>query len=97
MSSKLLSNATEVDLSGLVPPEAVTVLLRVTIAPPNGGILIYVGPDYEMPIVANGPVWEGHVDCQPHVIYIQPVGDPAPAWRIDHVGPESEYRVAAAS
>ncbi len=50
-----------------------------------------------MPIVANGPVWEGHVDCQPPVIYIQPVGDPAPAWRIDHVGPESEYRVAAAS
>lgn len=95
MPTTLLSNATEVDLSDLVPPGSVTAMLRVTVAPANAGVLIYVGPDYEMPIVANGPVWEGHVECQPPRIYVQGVGDPPPEWSVEYIG--QAERVAAAS
>jgi hypothetical protein len=95
MPTGLLSKATEIDLSTLVPDGAVTALLRVTITPPTAGILIYVGPDYEMPIVANGPVWEGHVDCYPSRIYVQGVGEPAPRWSVEYIGHEA--RTAAAS
>jgi hypothetical protein len=95
MPTTLLSNATEVDLADLVPPGSVTAMLRVTVEPANAGVLIYVGPDYEMPIVANGPVWEGHVECEPSRIYVQGVGDPSPQWSVEYIG--QAERAAAAS
>lgn len=98
MPGTFLQNATEFDLTGIVPPEAVTAVLRVTIAPAGAGLLIYTAPGYDMPIVANGPVWEGHVECQPPRLLVRAVGDPEPVWIIECLdwGPEREV-VAAAS
>lgn len=95
MPTRLLANATEVDLAEIVPPGAVTALLRVTVAPANAGVLIYVGPDYEMPIVANGPIWEGHVECEPSRIFVQGVGDPAPQWSVEYIGQVEQVSAAS--
>lgn len=97
MPGTLLRNATEIDLTGIVPPEAVTAMLRVTVSPDSGGVLIYAAPDYSIPIVANGPVWEGHVECQPPKLMVCPVGDPEPIWTIECLDYQRERQVTAAA
>ncbi|PKQ08835.1 MAG: hypothetical protein CVT73_05700 [Alphaproteobacteria bacterium HGW-Alphaproteobacteria-12] len=86
MAKIFMRNAVPVDLSGFAPPTATTLVLRVTITPRYGGVFIYAGPDYDIPIPVNGPEWEGYVSCQPPKIYIQPVSDPAPQWSVECVG-----------
>ena len=78
-------NAEKVDVSGVVPPDALSIKLRVTITPASGALAVYTPKTPDQPIRFSGPVAEGNVPLSGPFISIQPVEGTA-TWNIEALG-----------